>query len=232
MSIRKGNISKTAFGTIYGHYEFRFVPCGRTNAPTAFMDLMNRMFKEFLDQFVIIFIDDILVYSKSLGEHELHLTKVLQTLKEHALYAKLSKCEFWFNQVAFLGHIVSRDGISVDPAKIEAVTKWSRPMSVTEIWSFLGLAGYYRRFVEGFSSIAMPMTRLLKKESKFEWDDKCERSFQELKCRLTTAPVLTIPSRSGGFEVYSDASLRGLGCVLMQHGKVVSGLCISTIETS
>ncbi|XP_056166360.1 uncharacterized mitochondrial protein AtMg00860-like [Syzygium oleosum] len=198
------------------------MPFGLTNAPVAFMDLMNRVFKEFLDQFVIVFIDDILVYSKSSAEHELHLEKVLQTLREHALYAKFSKCEFWLHRVAFLGHVVSGEGIAVDPVKIEAVVNWRRPTTVTEVRSFLGLAGYYRRFVEGFSALAMPLTRLLKKETRFEWTDKCERSFQELKQRLTTAPVLTILSGSGGYEIYSDASLRGLGCVLMQHGRVVA----------
>ena len=194
------------------------MPFGLTNAPAAFMDLMNLVFKEFLDQFVIVFIDDILVYSKSSTEHEVHLEKVLQTLREHALYAKFSKCEFWLHRVAFLGHVISGEGIAVDPAKIEAITNWPRPTTVTEVRSFLGLAGYYRRFVEGFSAIAMLLMHLLKKEKKFEWIDKCERSFQELKHRLTMTPVLTIPSGYGGFEIYSDASLKGLGCVLMQNG--------------
>ena len=127
-------------------------------------------------------------------EHEIHLTKVLRTSKEHALYAKFSKCEFWLSQVVFLGHIVSGDGILVDPAKVEAVLKWPRPTSITEIRSFLGLARCYRRFVEGFLAIATPLTHLLKKETRFEWTNKCERSFQELKHRLTTALVLTIPT--------------------------------------
>ena len=222
MRIRKEDIPKTAFRTRYGHYEFTVMPFGLTNAPAAFMDLMNRVFKEFLDQFVIVFIDDILVYSKSSEEHVFHLSKVLQTLRENALYAKFSKCEFWLNRVAFLGHVISGDGISVDPTKIEAVMKWPRPTTVTEVRSFLGLAGYYRRFVEGFSAIATPLTHLLKKETRFEWTDKCEKSFQELKHRLTTAPVLTIPSGPGGYEIYSDASLKGLGCVLMQNGRVVA----------
>ena len=133
-----------------------------------------------------------------------------------------SKCEFWLSRVAFLGHVISGEGISVDPAKIEAVMDWPRPTTVTEVRSFLGLAGYYRRFIERFSAIATPLTRLLKKETKFEWTERCEKSFQELKQRLTTAPVLTIPSGPGGYEIYSDASLKGLGCVLMQHGRVVA----------
>ncbi|XP_070010066.1 uncharacterized protein [Nicotiana sylvestris] len=145
LRIKNEDISKTAFRTRYGHYEFLVMPFGLTNAPAAFMDLMNRVFKPFLDRFVIVFIDDILIYSRSQGEHENHLRTVLQTLREHQLYAKFSKCEFWLDSVAFLGHVVSKDGIMVDPKKTEAVQKWPRPTSPTEIRSFLGLSGYYRR---------------------------------------------------------------------------------------
>ncbi|KAL4037252.1 hypothetical protein IC575_000840 [Cucumis melo] len=138
---------------------------GLTNAPAVFMDLMNRVFREFLDTFVIVFIDDILIYSKTEAEHEEHLRMVLQTLRDNKLYAKFSKCEFWLKQVSFLGHVVSKDGVSVDPAKIEAVTGWTRPSTVSEVRSFLGLAGYYRRFVENFSRIATPLTRLTERSS-------------------------------------------------------------------
>ncbi|KAL5571283.1 hypothetical protein UlMin_020880 [Ulmus minor] len=175
----------------YGHYEFLVMPFGLTNAPAAFMDLMNRVFKAYLDKFVIVFIDDILVYSRSQEEHANHLRMVLRTLVEHRLYAKFSKCEFWLQSVQFLGHVISKDGLSVDPAKIEAVSKWAAPTSVTEIRSFLGLAGYYRRFVKGFSTLAAPLTTLTKKDQKFEWSDKCEQSFQELKRRLTIADALS-----------------------------------------
>uniref|UniRef100_A0A2N9FVM9 RNA-directed DNA polymerase n=1 Tax=Fagus sylvatica TaxID=28930 RepID=A0A2N9FVM9_FAGSY len=188
----------------------------------SFMDLMNRVFKPFLDQFVVVFIDDILIYSKSKEDHERHLRLVLQVLKEKKLYAKLKKCEFWLDSVAFLGHVISKDGISVDPKKVEAVVEWNRPNNVTEIRSFLGLAGYYRRFVEGFSRLAVPLTRLTQKGVKFEWSEECEQSFQELKRRLVSAPILTIPDGSGGLVIYSDASKKGLGCVLMQHGRVVA----------
>ena len=198
------------------------MPFGLTNAPAAFMDLMNRVFKPYLDQFVVVFIDDILVYSKSREEHERHLSILLQTLIDKRLYAKLKKCEFWLDRVSFLGHVVTKDGISVDPGKVDAVSNWRRPTSVTEIRSFLGLASYYRRFIEGFSKIALPLTSLTQKVVKFEWSNDFERSFQELKNRLVTAPILIIPSGSGGFVVYSDASHRGLGCVLMQHGKVIT----------
>jgi hypothetical protein len=222
LKIKSEDIPKTAFRTRYGHYEFLVMPFGLTNAPAVFMDLMNRVFHEYLDRFVIVFIDDILVYSKSLEEHEDHLRIVLQILRDKKLYAKLKKCEFWLNQVVFLGHVVSKDGITVDPSKIEAVVSWDRPTNVSEVRSFLGLAGYYRRFVEGFSRIAAPLTHLTRKNAKFEWKEECEKSFQELKQRLVTAPVLTIPSSSGGFVIYSDASRKGLGCVLMQHGRVVA----------
>ncbi|KAL5553968.1 hypothetical protein UlMin_041370 [Ulmus minor] len=146
LKIRESDVPKTAFRTRYGHYEFLVMPFGLTNAPAAFMDLMNRVFKEFLDKFVVIFIDDILIYSKTREDHEAHLELVLQRLKEHRLYAKFKKCEFWIEQVTFLGHVISKDGVSVDPSKVEAVSNWPRPTTVTEIRSFLGMAGYYRRF--------------------------------------------------------------------------------------
>ena len=215
LKIKEEDISKTAFRTRYGHYEFLVMPFGLTNAPAAFMELMNRIFQPLLDICVIVFIDDILVYSKNNQEHEEHLRDVLSILREKKLYAKFSKCEFWLNEVAFLGHVISGKGISVDPRKIEAVVEWEVPTNVTEVRSFLGMAGYYRRFVEGFSRIAQPLTKLTKKNMKFVWGDDCEQSFQELKRRLTSAPILTIPSGSEGFVVYTDASRKGLGCVLM-----------------
>ncbi|GJS94892.1 reverse transcriptase [Tanacetum coccineum] len=155
-------------------------------------------------------------------EHEEHLRTVLQILRQEKLYAKFSKCEFWLSKVAFLGHIVSAEGITMDPAKVEAITKWPRPTSVTEVRSFLGLAGYYRRFVEGFSRLALPLTKLMRKGEKFVWNEEREKSFEELKQRLVSSPILTLPSGSGGFQIYSDASKKGLGCVLMQHGKVIA----------
>src|SRR5262249_52967027 len=146
------------------------------------------IFKPYLHQFVIVFIDDILIYSKSSEEHEEHLTIVLQTSKEHQLYAKLSKCEFWLDSVCFFRHVVSKDGIQVDPRKVEAVSNWPRPTNVTKIRSFLGLAGYYRRFVKDFSKISAPLTQLTRKQVKFEWNEKCEQSFQTLKNCLTSVP--------------------------------------------
>ncbi|KAD3642317.1 hypothetical protein E3N88_31541 [Mikania micrantha] len=222
LKIRDQDVSKTAFRTRYEHYEFLVMPFGLTNAPAVFMDLMNRVFHDYLDRFVIVFIDDILVFSKSKDEHEDHLCTVLETLRKKKLYAKFSKCEFWLEQVAFLGHVVSAEGITMDPAKVEAITKWPRPTSVTEVRSFLGLAGYYRRFVEGLSILALPLTQLMRKGVKFTWNDERENCFEELKTRLVSAPILTLPSGSGGYQIYSDASKKGLGCVLMQHGKVIA----------
>nr|GFB73655.1 retrotransposon protein, putative, Ty3-gypsy subclass [Tanacetum cinerariifolium] len=162
LRVKEQDISKTAFRTCYGHYEFLVMPFGLTNAPAVFMDLMNRIFYEFLDN------------------------------------------------VAFLGHIVSAEGITMDPAKVEAITKWPRPTSVTEVRSFLGLAGYYRRFVEGFSRLAVPLTKLMRKGKNFVWNEEREKSFEEVKQHLVSAPVLTLPSGSGGFQIYSDASKKGL----------------------
>lgn len=222
LKIRPEDIPKTAFTTRYGLYEFTVMSFGLTNAPAYFMNMMNKVFIEFLDKFVVVFIDDILVYSKNEEEHENHLRLILGKLRENQLYAKFSKCEFWLSQVAFLGHIVSAGGVAVDPAKVEAVMDWKQPKSVTEVRSFLGLAGYYRRFIEGFSKLARPMTQLLKKEKKFEWTDACEESFQELKTRLVSAPVLVLPDIHKDFVIFCDASRQGLGCVLMQEGKAVS----------
>ncbi|XP_074378512.1 putative mitochondrial protein AtMg00860 [Apium graveolens] len=159
------------------------------------MDLMNRVFKDFLDKFVVVFIDDILIYSKSEREHEEHIRIVLKPLR----YAKFSKCKFWLRRVSFLGHVISEEVISVDPAKIEVVMDWERPKTVTEIRSFLGLAGYYRKFIQDFSKIASPLTNLMRKDIKFIWSDECEQSFSELKKRLTSAPVLALPEGTEGF---------------------------------
>ena len=222
LRVKEVDVSKTAFRTRYGHYESLVMLFGFTNAPAIFIDLMNRVFRPYVDQFVVVFIDDILVYSKDAQEHEQHLKIVLQTLREKKLYAKLSKCDFWLKKVSFLGHIMSTEGIRVDPTKIEAVVNWKPPRNVIDVRSFLGLAGYYRRFVRGFSVIASPLTKLLRKGIKFEWTDKCQNSFEQLKGMLVEAPVLTQPTSGKEYILYSDASGIGLGCVLMQDGKVVA----------
>jgi hypothetical protein len=217
LRVRESDIPKTAFLTRYGSYEFLVMPFGLTNAPAVFMDLMNRIFRPFLDQFIIVFIDDILIFSQTEAEHEEHLRITLQTLRDHQLYAKFSKCEFWLSEVKFLGHVISGDGIAVDPSKVEAVTDWQQPTTVSEIRSFLGLAGYYRKFIQDFSRIATPLTRLTKKGVQFVWDSRCEEAFKCLKEKLTSAPVLMIPRSDQCFVVYTDASLQGLGGVLMQR---------------
>ncbi|GJS36329.1 putative reverse transcriptase domain-containing protein [Tanacetum coccineum] len=172
LRVREEDIPKTAFRTRYGHFEFTVMPFGLTNAPAIFMDLMNRVCKPYLDKFVIVFIDDILIYSKSEEEHEVHLKTILDLLKKEKLYAKFSKCEFWLKEVQFLGHVVNRDGIHVDPSKVESVKNWKTLESSTEIHSFLGLAGYYRRFIEYFSKIAKPLTLLTQKNKTYVWGDE------------------------------------------------------------
>ncbi|GKA34217.1 putative reverse transcriptase domain-containing protein [Tanacetum coccineum] len=194
LRVREEDIPKTAFRTRYGHYEFQVMPFGLTNAPAVFMDLMNRVCKPYLDKFVIVFIDDILIYSKNKQEHEEHLKLILELLKKEELYAKFSKCEFWIPKVQFLGHVIDSQG----------------------------LAGYYRRFIEGFSKIAKPMTKLTQKKVKFEWGDKQETTFQLLKQKLCSAPILALPEGSEDFIVYCDASIKGLGAVLMQREKVIA----------
>ena len=165
---------KTSFRMRYGHFEFTMMPFGLTNAPATFMDLMHRVFQPYLDQFVVVFVDEILIYSQSEEENEDHLRIVLQALREH--HAKCSKCKFWLTEVRFLGLVVSASGVSVDPEKVEAVMSWERPKSVFEIRNFLGLTGYHKRFIEDFSRLATPMTRLTRKDVKFEWNDLCEKA--------------------------------------------------------
>ena len=222
LAVKEGDVSKTAFRTRYGHYEFLVMPFGLTNAPAVFMDLMNQVCKPYLDKFVIVFIDDILIYSKTEEEHREHLRLVLELLKKEQLYAKFSKCDFWIKSVQFLGHVVSSQGIHVDPAKIAAIKNWEVPKSATQIRQFLGLAGYYRRFIENFSIIAKPLTMLTHKDKKFKWLKEHEAAFQMLKEKLTTAPILSLPEGSEGFAIYSDASFQGYGCVLQQNSKVIA----------
>jgi hypothetical protein len=222
IKIRASDIPKTAFSTRYGLYEYLVMSFGLTNALAHFMYLMNSVFMLELDKFVVVLIDDILVYSKNEDEHTKHLHIVLQRLRDHRLYAKLSKCDFWLREIKFLGHTISQDGVSVDLEKVQEVMDWKPPTTVRQIRSFLGLAGYYRRFIPDFSRIAKPMTELLKKEAKYEWSQKCEYAFHTLRKHLSTAPVLAQPDNTKSFEVYCDASGTGLGCVLMQDNRVIA----------
>ncbi|GJV96725.1 putative nucleotidyltransferase, ribonuclease H [Tanacetum coccineum] len=222
LRVRKEDIPKTASRTRCKHFDFTVMPFGLTNAPAVFMDLMNRVCRPYLDKFVIVCIDDILIYSKSKEEHEVHLKLILELLEKEKLFGKFSKCKFWLQEVHFLGHVVNSEGIHVDPSKIEAVKNWKPPKSPTEIRSFLGLAGYYRRFVVNFSKIAKPLTLLTQKNKKFEWGDEQENAFHTLKDMLCDAPILALPEGTDDFVVYCVASNQGFGCVLMQRNKVIT----------
>jgi hypothetical protein len=220
--VKEEDIPKTAFRTRYGHYEFLVMSFELTNVPAVFTDMMNRVFHDYLDQFIVVFIDDILIYSRMSKEHEEHLQKAWERFRRKKLYAKLKKCEFWLDSVSFLGHMIYGEGVAVDPKKVKVVVEWTRPTSVFEIQSFLGLAGYYQRFIEGFSKLSGPLTALTRKNAHFVWTDECEQCFRELKRRLMTAPVLALPTKSGNFVVYSEVSRKGLGCVLMQNDNVIA----------
>jgi hypothetical protein len=206
LRIRELDIPKTTFHTRYGLYEYTVMPFRLMNAPTYFMYLMYKVFMEYLDKFVVVFITDILMYSKIEAEHEEHLRLVLEELRANQLYAKFSNYEFWLTQVAFLGHVISAGGVLVDPSKVRDVLNWKSPMNISEIRSFLELTGYCQRFIQDFSKIAKPMTRFLKKGKVFKWTQDCQASFEELKKHLTTTPILILPNLSKNFDIYCDAS--------------------------
>ena len=214
--IKKEDIHKTTFRTRYGHYEFLVMPFGLTNAPATFMTLMNDIFREYLDQFVIVYLDDILIYSKTKGEHFQHVKKVLGKLREHRLFGKISKCEFFKDEVEYLGHYISSKGISVDQHKIDAVKTWPIPTNISELRSFLGLASYYRKFVKDFSAIASPLTQLLHKDKPYLWEKDQQTAFDSLKLCLVSAPVLILPDPTKPFTVTTDASDLTIGAVLSQ----------------
>ncbi|GKA51271.1 putative reverse transcriptase domain-containing protein [Tanacetum coccineum] len=219
LRVREEDFPKTAFRMRYGHFEFTVMPFGLTNALVVFMDLMNRICRSYLDKFVIVFIDGILIYSKSKEEHEVHLKLKLELLEKEKLFEKFSKYEFWLQEVHFLDHVANSEGIHVDPSKIESVKNWKPRKTPTEIQSFLGWAGYYRRFIINFLKIAKPLTLLTHKNKKFEWGDEQEISFQTLKDMLCDAPILALPEGANDFVVYCDTSNQGFGCVLMQRNK-------------
>ena len=217
--IRPEDVHKTAFRTRYGHFEFTVMPFGLTNAPATFVTLMNEVLRPFIDSFVIVYIDDILVYSSSREQHILHLTAVLEKLREHKLYAKMKKCVFAVEETEFLGHIVSGHGIRTDPQKISAISSWPVPTSVRELQSFLGLSNYYRRFVFNYAAIADPLYVCLHKDRKWDWTESCQSAFDRLKQALVSAPCLKIFSNTGDIklEVHTDASDYALGAVLLQQ---------------
>jgi hypothetical protein len=206
----------------YGLFEYLVMSFGLTNAPAHFTYLMNSVFMPELDKFVVVFIDDILIYSKNEEEHAQHLRIVLTCLREHQLYAKFSKCAFWLEEIQFLGHVLSTKGIAVDPSKVKDILEWKPPTTVHQVRSFLGLAGYYRWFIPDFSKLVKPITSLLKNDTKFIWSSKCNEAFEQLKVLLTTTSVLAQPDIEKPFDVCCDASGSGLGCVLMQEGWVIA----------
>jgi hypothetical protein len=214
--IKESDVPKTAFRTRYGHFEFLVLPFGLTNAPATFMTLMNNIFHKYLDEFVVVYLDDILIYSRTKEEHLNHLEKVLTKLREHRLYAKLSKCELFQTKVEYLGHYISGEGVAVDQRKVEVIKTWPNPTNLTELRSFLGLASYYRKFVKGFSSIASPLTLLLHKDQPYIWEIDQQQAFNTLKEKLITAPVLIIPDQTKPFTVTTDASDTTIGAVLSQ----------------
>ncbi|XP_073133405.1 uncharacterized protein [Henckelia pumila] len=222
LRVQDADVLKASFCTRYGHYEFLVMPFGLMNAPAVFMDLRNRVFHNYLDKFVVIFVEEILVYSCIIDEHAQHLRLVLHILYEKQLYGKFSKCKFWIDQVVFLGHFISQERVSVDPSKTKPILNWLRPTTVSEIRSFLGLADYYRRFIMNFSWIAIPLTQLTRKYVFFLCSSECEQSFDELRSRSTIAPIFALPSGPEGYVVYTDASLQGLSCVLTQNGNVIT----------
>lgn len=220
--IAQEDIHKTAFRTRYGLYEFMVLPFGLTNAPATFMTLMNEVFKDCLDTCVVIYLDDILIYSQTPEQHERDLERVLARLQEHELYAKLSKCNFFRSEVDFLGHVVGRDGIKVDPAKVKAVQDWPTPSCVKDIQSFLGLVNYYRRFIPSYALMALPMSEMIKKDIPFSWGSRQQAAFDFLKQALVSAPVLAIFDPSRPITVHTGVSDFAIGAVLMQDDRAIA----------
>src|SRR5271163_2641241 len=214
--IKKEDIPKTAFRMGYGHYKFLVLSFGLMNTPAIFMTLMNDIFRKYLDDFVIVYLDDILIYSKTKEEHLQHVRLVLETLRKHQLYAKANKCELVRQKVEYTGHYISKEGITVDPRKITTIKDWPAPTNVSEVRSFLGLASYYRKFVQGFSAIAIPLTALLHKDKTFQWTTPEQTAFDALKEKLTSAPVLLLPDPNKSFTITTDTSDFAIGTVLTQ----------------
>ncbi|GKV33019.1 hypothetical protein SLEP1_g41575 [Rubroshorea leprosula] len=220
--IAEGDEAKTTCVTRYGAYEFLVMPFGLTNAPATFCTLMNKVVHPFLDKFVVVYLDDIVVYSETLEEHVQHLRQVLQVLRENELYVKQEKCSFAQQEVMFLGHRVGHGKISMDSAKVHAIQEWEPPSSVPELRSFLGLVNYYRRFIQGYSARAAPLTDLLKKKVSWEWTAECQRAFEDLKQAVSQEPVLALPDYGRPFEMHADASDLAIGGVLMQDGHPIA----------
>eukprot|EP00877_Chromochloris_zofingiensis_P003160 jgi/Chrzof1/12845/Cz07g09130.t1 len=220
--IHPNDVVKTAFNTPLGHYQWRVLAFGLTNAPATSQHVMNQVLAPFINKFVVVYLDDILIYSKSEAEHIQHLDQVLAVLKEHQFHVSLHKCCFGAPEVEYLGHIVGRNGLRVDPRKVASVADWPKPDTVPQLHSFLGLANYFRRFVQGYSNLVAPLTSLLRKDAKWVWDDPQKAAFAGVKHALTNAPVLRMPDLEQPFELVADASGFGIGAVLLQHGHPVA----------
>ncbi|KAK9148304.1 hypothetical protein Scep_007061 [Stephania cephalantha] len=220
--IAAGDVPKTAMVTRYGSFEYLVMPFGLTNAPATFCNLMNDVLKEFIDRFVVVYLDDIVIYSQNLQDHVDHLRKVLTTLRANHLYVKKEKCEFAAQTISFLSHVVGQGQLQMDPEKVRAIMEWPNPTKVTELRSFLGLANYYRRFVEGYSRRVAPLTDLLKKDRAWAWTDRCDQAMAELRQVIASEPVLGLPNFDLPFEVHTDASDRALGAVLVQEGHPIA----------
>jgi len=220
--VADGDEHKTTCVTRYGSYEFLVMPFGLTNAPATFCNLMNDVLYDFLDNFVVVYLDDIVIYSRGIEDHVTHLSKVLSRLREYELYVKREKCEFAKAEIMFLGHLIGEGQVKMDPQKIQAIVEWSAPKSVPELRSFLGLANYYRRFIEGYSKKTTPLSDLLKKNRRWEWMVDCQQAFEKLKTAVASAPVLGLPDFEKPFEVHTDASDRAIGGVLVQEGHPVA----------
>ncbi|MEM7375695.1 MAG: reverse transcriptase domain-containing protein, partial [Bacteroidota bacterium] len=220
MKVREGDVEKTAFRSRYGHYEYLVMPFGLTNAPAQFMDMLNDIFRPYLDDFMVVFLDDIMIYSTTLEEHVEHVRKVLEKLRKYKLYAKASKCEVAKTEVEFLGHWISPKGLSPLEVKVKAIREWKPLEDVSDVRSFLGLVSYYRKFIPHFARIAGPLHDLTKKDTPFVFGDKEQKAFEELKTKITQAPVLIMPDTEKPYVIVSDASKIALGAALLQdHGK-------------
>uniref|UniRef100_A0A2N9FAG5 Reverse transcriptase n=1 Tax=Fagus sylvatica TaxID=28930 RepID=A0A2N9FAG5_FAGSY len=220
--MKEGDEWKTAFKTKYGLYEWLVMPFGLTNAPSTFMRLMNHVLRAFIGRFVVVYFDDILIYSKNLEEHVMHLKSVLEILRKEKLFANLKKCTFCTDKLVFLGFVVSKRGIEVDEEKVKAIQEWPTPTTISQVRSFHGLASFYRRFVRDFSSLATPLTEVIKKNVPFKWGKEQEKAFNLIKEKLTNAPLLVLPNFAKTFEIECDASGIGIGAVLMQEGRPVA----------